>query len=46
MPVLLTSNYDDDSIKNERVRMDTSFSHYKFMGIFLDAQGRLTPSQQ
>ena len=43
MPVLVTSNFDDDSIKNERASMETAFSHYKFMGIFLDAQGQLTP---
>ena len=33
MPVLVTSNFDDDWIK---------FSHYKSMGNFLDAQGQLT----
>ena len=38
MPVLVTSNFDDDSIKNE-----WAFSHYKSMGNFLDAQGQLTP---
>ena len=43
MPVLVTSNFDDDSIKNERASMETSFSHYKSMGNFLDAQGQLTP---
>ena len=32
MPVLVTSNFDDDSIKN-----------YKSMGNFLDDQGQLTP---
>ena len=42
MPVLVTSNFDDDSIKNERATMETPFSHYKSMGNFLDAQGRLT----
>ena len=42
MPALVTSNFDDDSIKNERASMDTPFSHYKSMGIFLDAQGQLT----
>ena len=31
-----------DSIKNERASMETPFSHYKSMGIFLDAQGQLT----
>ena len=43
MLVLVTSNFDDDSIKNERARMATPFSHYKSMGNFLDAQGQLTP---
>ena len=43
MPVLVTSNFDDDSIKNEWASMETAFSHYKSMGIFLDAQGQLTP---
>ena len=39
MPVLDTSNFDDDLIKNEQASMETPFSHYKFMGHFLDAQG-------
>ena len=44
MPVLVTSNFDDDdSIKNERASMETAFSHYKSMGNFLDAQRQLTP---
>ena len=43
MPVLVTSNFDDDSIKNERASMETPFSHYKSMGNFLSAQGQLTP---
>ena len=43
MPVLVTSNIKDDSIKNERASIGTPFSHYKSMGIFLDAQGQLTP---
>ena len=42
MPVLVTSNFDDDSIKNERSSMETAFSHYKSMGNFLDDQGQLT----
>ena len=29
MPVLVISNFDDDSIKNERASMETPFSHYK-----------------
>ena len=42
MHVLVTSNFDDDSIKNERASMDKPFSHYKSMGNSLDAQGQLT----
>ena len=42
MPVLVISNFDDDSIKNERASIETAFSHYKSMGNFLDAQGQLT----
>ena len=43
MPVLGTSNFEDNSIKNEWASMDTPFSHYKSMENFLDAQGQLTP---
>ena len=43
MPVLVANKFDDDSIKNEQASMETTFSHYKSMGIFLDAQGQLTP---
>ena len=43
MPVLVTSNFDDDLIKNEWASMETPFSHYKSMGNFLDAQVQLTP---
>ena len=43
MPVLVTSNFDDNSIKNEQASMETAFSHYKSMGNFLEAQGQLTP---
>ena len=42
MPVLLTSNFDDGSIKNEQASMETPFSHYKSKRNFLDAQGKLT----
>ena len=28
MPVLITSNFGDDSIKNEQASMETLFSHY------------------
>ena len=34
MPVLVTSNFEDDSIKNERASMEAAFSHYKTMEIF------------
>ena len=43
LPVLVTSNFDDDSIKNYRASMETQFSHYKSMGNFLNVQGQLTP---
>ena len=36
MHVLVTSNFDDDSIKNEWASMETPFSHYKSIGNFLD----------
>ena len=45
MPVLVTSNFDDDSIKNERASMETAVSHNKSMGKFLDAQGQQLHSQ-
>ena len=34
MPVLVISNFDDDSIKNAQASMETAFSHYKFMRNF------------
>ena len=34
MHVLVTSNFDGDSIKNERASMETPFSHYNSMGFF------------
>ena len=43
MPVLVTSNFDDDLIKNERASMETPFSHCQSMGKIFDAQGQLTP---
>ena len=42
MSVLNTSNFDEDSIINERASMETAFSHFKCMGNFLDPQGQLT----
>ena len=43
MPVLVTSNFDDDSIENDQASMETPFSHYKSMGDILNVQGQLTP---
>ena len=43
MHVLVTSNFDDDSFKNERASIETPFSPYKSMGNFLDAQEQVTP---
>ena len=43
MTLLVTINFDDDSIKNEQASMETAFYHYKSMGDFLDVQGQLTP---
>ena len=42
MPVLVISKFDEDLIKNERISLETSFSHYKSMGTVLDAQEHLT----
>ena len=43
MPVLVTSNFDDDSIKNGWAGMERAFFNTKSMGNVLDAQGQLTP---
>ena len=43
MPVLVSSNFDDVSIKTDQASMETAFSYYKSMGNCLDAQGTLTP---
>ena len=42
MPVLVTSNFDDNSIKMDELAW-RPFSHYKYMEKFVDAQGQLTP---
>ena len=39
MPVLVTSNFDDDSIQIEWASMETPVSNHKSMGIFLDVKG-------
>ena len=43
MHILVTCTNEDDSIKNVIARVVTTFSHYKPMGIFPDAQGQLIP---
>ena len=43
MPVLVTSKFEEDPIKNEPASLETPFPHYKSMGNFSDAQGQLTP---
>ena len=42
MPVLVISNFDGDSIKNDRANMGKPFSHNKSIGNVSDAQGQLT----
>ena len=45
MVVLVTCKNEEDPFENEGTREEWShhFSHCKSMGIFLDAQGQLTP---
>ena len=40
--VLIVCKNEEDSFKNEGTRVVTTFSHYKSMGIFPDAQGQVT----
>ena len=42
MPVLVTSNFDDDLIKNEKVAWRTIFP-LQVYGKFFETQGQLTP---
>ena len=42
MHVLVTCKNEDASVKNEGARVDTTFSHYKSIQIFPDAQRQLT----
>ena len=39
MPVLVTSSFSDDWIKNEWASMETPFSHHKSMEKILDLKG-------
>ena len=34
MPVLVSSKFDEDQIRNERASLQTLFSHYKSIGLF------------
>ena len=43
MYVIITCKYEKDLIKNSREKVETSFFHYKPIGIFSDVQGQLTP---
>ena len=40
--VFVTSNFNDSSIINEQASMERHFPHYKSVGNFLNAQGKLT----
>ena len=39
MPVLVTSNFEDDLNKTKQASMETPFSHYKSIGNFLALKG-------
>ena len=41
-PVLVTSKFDEDPIKNECASLETPFSHYTSIGNFSDTQGHLS----
>ena len=43
MHVFIIYKNEDDFIKNEGARVVTTFSHYKAIGIYQDAQGEFTP---
>ena len=43
MHVLDTCKNEEDPIKMKALECSQDFSHYKYMGIFPDAQGQLTP---
>ena len=38
MIILVTSNFNDDLIENEKASMETLFFHYKSIGMFLDVK--------
>ena len=50
MPLLITSQFDEDPIRNERARLEKPFSHYKSIEFFrrsrapnLDVSGPIWP---
>ena len=43
MHVLVTCKNEEDLIKNETLERPQHFSNYKYIGIFQDAQGKVTP---
>ena len=43
MHVIVTCKNEEDPIKMKELECSQDFSHYKYMGIFPDAQGQLTP---
>ena len=43
MDAFVTWKNEEDLIKNNKVNAWTPFSHYKSIGIFLNAQGQITP---
>ena len=44
MVVLVTCKNEEDPIKNEGARVETTFPHKQSMGIFLDPSGQLNHS--
>ena len=44
--LLVTCKNEEDPLKNNGARVATTFSHYKSMGIFPDAQGQLNPQSE
>ena len=43
MDVLVTCKYEEDPIKNEGARVDTTFSHYNSM-VAMETSGRIWPN--
>ena len=43
---LVTSKKEEDTFKNESARVVTTDSHCKFIQIFFESQGQLTPQSE